>query len=172
MQWSEFKTMPVHVQNDYLVRLMGKYQIGAKDIARMFGVNIATILRFVKKDGINVEFSRGHRVPADCLDAFEKFLAGENEAVDIDHMSANTDLGAPDQGECIDGATHGSLIETVLAPKDTYYTKAEPEEVPDCEDSCDKIHNSDKPSKMKMTEFSFSLPRSSPLDSRRCCLCN
>ena len=59
MAWKDFKAQPIHIQKMYIEDLMGVYDVTATDLARMFDVTPATVLRHCGKDGLDVRFTKG-----------------------------------------------------------------------------------------------------------------
>lgn len=91
MQWLEFQKLPKDLKEEYLNNLIEKYSANAKNMAEMFGVNPATIFRVVKNDGLNVRFLRGKHPTGDQLQAYQRFLDGE------EYESDNVCLGVPEE---------------------------------------------------------------------------
>ncbi|MDB7829192.1 hypothetical protein [Intestinimonas butyriciproducens] len=94
MAWKDFKAQPIHIQKMYIEDLMGVYDVTATDLARMFDVTPATVLRHCGKDGLDVRFTKGKHMNAQQRDMFEKFLRDElnDDGGDIENVHAEEDV--------------------------------------------------------------------------------
>lgn len=94
MAWKDFKSQPIHIQKMYIEDLMGVYDVTATDLARMFDVTPATVLRHCGKGGLDVRFTKGKHMNDQQRDMFEKFLRDElnDDAGNIEDGHAGEDV--------------------------------------------------------------------------------
>lgn len=97
MAWKDFKAQPIHIQKMYIEDLMGVYDVTATDLARMFDVTPATVLRHCGKDGLDVRFTKGKHMNDQQRDMFEKFLRDE----------LNDDIGNIEDGHAVEDVVAG-----------------------------------------------------------------
>lgn len=91
--WDKFKKYPAHIQKLYMEHLIDTYYVNATDLAKMFGVNPATVRRYCAEVGLSGHFSRGKRMSQEQKDAFAHFLAGD---IDVPH-NEGAEPNVPDQ---------------------------------------------------------------------------
>lgn len=90
MPWNEFKSMPTHIQKEYLTDLIENYSATASDIGRMLGVTSHTVSKFCSSDDIQINFTPGKRMPKERRLEFEKLFSGNTYEQD-DEMQENAD---------------------------------------------------------------------------------
>lgn len=90
MSWNEFKSMPTHIQKEYLVDLIENYSATASDIGRMLGVTSHTVSKFCSSDDIQIGFTPGKRMPKERRIEFEKLFA-DNTYEQSNETHDNTD---------------------------------------------------------------------------------
>ena len=124
MIWDEFQKLPNDLKEQYLNTLIEKYSVNARSLADMFGVNPATVLRVVKKEGLAVRFSKGKHPTGAKGEAYKKFLAGDTtqeesveqipEAVESEESAAVDDGNYPKevQQEVVANSAAGTKLDS------------------------------------------------------------
>ena len=77
MKWSDFKRLPDHAQEEYLMFLRDDFGTTATDIAKMFGVIASTVLKHIDAKNLDIQFQRGHRMSRMQKESWGKFLSPE-----------------------------------------------------------------------------------------------
>ena len=71
--WQDFCELPIHIQKEYLLNLIGEYQTTASDLAKMFGITPQTVTKYCGHEEIGIRFSPGKRMSKEKRKAFEEF---------------------------------------------------------------------------------------------------
>lgn len=82
--WQDFCELPIHIQKEYLLNLIGEYQTTASDLAKMFGITPKTVTKHCEHEEIGIRFSPGKRMSKEKRRAFEEFcgvVAPQEEVV-------------------------------------------------------------------------------------------
>lgn len=95
MAWKDFKAQPTNIQKLYIESIMNTYHATATDLARMFGVTPATVLRFCSDKELQINFVKGKRMDKEQQAKFERFLHDEDEAPNVVNFEAKP-VDAPD----------------------------------------------------------------------------
>lgn len=74
--WQDFCELPIHIQKEYLLNLIGEYQTTASDLAKMFGITPKTVTKHCEHEEIGIRFSPGKRMSKEKRRAFEEFCEG------------------------------------------------------------------------------------------------
>lgn len=77
--WDMFRNYPASIKREYISGLIQKFSVTATDLAEMFGVTPATVLKICSGEDVGVMFHRGKRMNAEQRDAFNKFLKCEQD---------------------------------------------------------------------------------------------
>jgi hypothetical protein len=86
MTWEEFKKLPAHAQEEYIIWLNLNFGATASDIARMFGVASRTVANYASTKNINVNFSRGHRMDKSKKADWENFIHPEDTMEQVEEV--------------------------------------------------------------------------------------
>lgn len=84
--WKTFRMMSHDIQEEYLKRLVQKYDCTGKDIAQMFGITNPAFYNYVSKHKLRPGFVAGHIMPKDKRAEWERFIEGtnpEDETVEV-----------------------------------------------------------------------------------------
>ena len=73
ISWQNFCELPIHIQKEYLLNLIDKYQTTASDLAKMFGITPSTVTKHCGHEEIGIHFSPGKRMNKEKRKAFEEF---------------------------------------------------------------------------------------------------
>lgn len=90
LTWDVFKDYPANIKREYINGLIQKFSVTATDLAMMFGVTSATVLKVCSAEDIGITFHRGKRMNADQRMRFEEFLG--NKAVEEKASAPNVDI--------------------------------------------------------------------------------
>lgn len=90
LTWDVFKDYPANIKREYLNGLIQKFSVTATDLAMMFGVTSATVLKVCNAEDVGITFHRGKRMNADQRMRFEEFLG--NEAVEEKTPVSDVDI--------------------------------------------------------------------------------
>lgn len=91
MTWEEFKKLPAHAQEEYIIWLNRNFGATASDIARMFGVASRTVANYASTKNINVNFSRGHRMDKSKKADWENFIHPEDTMEQVEEVPVAVD---------------------------------------------------------------------------------
>lgn len=83
LTWDVFRSYPANMKREYIDGLIQKFSVTATDLAAMFGVTPATVLKICSEADVGVSFHRGKRMNAEQRTEFDKFLKcnqGEDKA--------------------------------------------------------------------------------------------
>ena len=75
MTWEAFKALPSDLAKEYLDYLVSEYDVGAKQIADMFGVAVGTLSKQIHTIP-GFFFRKAHRMDKSKEDAWKRFLTG------------------------------------------------------------------------------------------------
>lgn len=94
MAWADFQALPNDLKEEYLTKLIREYSVNAGNLAEMFGVKPASVLRVVKNQGLNVRFLRGKHPSEEQKEAFQNFMLGtpEQDACGIPGQDVESDM--------------------------------------------------------------------------------
>lgn len=81
--WQDFCELPIHIQKEYLLNLIGEYQTTASDLAKMFGITPKTVTKHCEHEEIGIRFSPGKRMSKEKRRAFEKFCCTANHQEEV-----------------------------------------------------------------------------------------
>lgn len=84
ISWEEFKKLPRHMQKEYIEHMRDEYGARMIDIANMMDVNYNTMLTYVKRAEITVEFPKGIRLSPKWIRFIDK--ADEEQATQEEPM--------------------------------------------------------------------------------------
>lgn len=73
MEWNKFKRLPSMIQTEYLSGLQRKFSVSASDLARMFGVTAATVIRHADVNNLGITFPKGRTMTAEKRALWENF---------------------------------------------------------------------------------------------------
>jgi hypothetical protein len=91
MVWKEFKSMPIHIQSEYLHSLIERFRVNATSLSEMLGVGTQTIKKHIEENGFGISFRVGNSMKASEREAWNEFLYGSaqpTEQVDSPKMPA------------------------------------------------------------------------------------
>lgn len=74
LAWAEFKDYPANIKREYINGLIQRFSVTATDLATMFGVTSATVLKMCSEEDIGITFHRGKRMNAEQRMKFDEFL--------------------------------------------------------------------------------------------------
>ena len=74
MDWGSFKGLPKHLQEEYLANLQERFHINCSSLSEMFHVHKQTIRNYCKSTGLGIDFPTGHRMNAEQLLTWQRFL--------------------------------------------------------------------------------------------------
>ena len=78
MDWGAFKGLPKHLQEEYLANLQERFHINCSSLSEMFNVHKQTIRNYCKSTGLGIDFPSGHRMNAEQLLTWQRFLNRES----------------------------------------------------------------------------------------------
>lgn len=81
--WQDFCELPIHIQKEYLLNLIGEYQTTASDLAKMFGITPKTVTKHCEHEEIGIRFSPGKRMSKEKRRAFEEFCCTANHQEEV-----------------------------------------------------------------------------------------
>lgn len=79
LTWDIFRSYPANIKREYISGLIQKFSVTATDLAEMFGVTPATVLKTCGEEDVGVTFHRGKRMNAEQRVEFNKFLKCEQD---------------------------------------------------------------------------------------------
>lgn len=109
MIWKDFKAQPAHIQKLYIEDIVNTYHATATDLARMFGVTSATVLRCCGDDGLQIHFVKGKRMNKEQQERFERFLLDED--VDPNVVNVDTEPAVIEETHDIEAAPENMAID-------------------------------------------------------------
>lgn len=94
LAWAEFKDYPANIKREYINGLIQRFSVTATDLAAMFGVTSATVLKVCGEEDVGITFHRGKRMNAEQRMKFDEFLESgetneESPAPDVDVLGQN-----------------------------------------------------------------------------------
>jgi hypothetical protein len=99
MTWTEFKFMPLDLQQEYLQSLVDRFSAFAKQIAEeLFDVAPVTLSAHVRRKGIKVSWLNSHYAARFDEDKWQAWLKGE-ETEDVAEIECSTEAGAAEEAE-------------------------------------------------------------------------
>lgn len=81
LNWVQFTTMPVEIQEEYLRRLSDKYHVTIRCLADLFGMSWDTVRRYLKANHPWLKFKRGNAMSNEDKAGFAEFLCGSDPFV-------------------------------------------------------------------------------------------
>lgn len=75
--WDEFKGYPANIKREYINGLIQRFSVTATDLAEMFGVASATVLKVCKESDVGVAFTRGKRMTREQREMFDAFCGSD-----------------------------------------------------------------------------------------------
>ena len=81
LNWVQFTTMPVEIQEEYLRRLSDKYHVTIRCLADLFGMSWDTVRRYLKANHPWMKFKRGNSMSDEDKAGFAEFLCGSDAFV-------------------------------------------------------------------------------------------
>ena len=76
--YEKFKSMPLDLQENYLVHLIDEYHVTGSNLADMMGIVPKTLYTYLASKNLNGYLpGKGHRMPKECQKAWEEFLASK-----------------------------------------------------------------------------------------------
>ncbi len=82
MSWEDFRALSGTTQKAYIQHLIDRYNVNAVSLGQMFGVNPASVRRFIGQNGLGVSFKVGSSMNKEQRALWEKFLYGDHVAGD------------------------------------------------------------------------------------------
>lgn len=84
MNWVQFTTMPVDIQEEYLRGLSDRYHVTIKCLSDLFGVSWDTVSRYIKTKHSWLKFKRGSQMSPKDKAGFAEFLCGEGYYIPVE----------------------------------------------------------------------------------------
>ena len=81
MGWDEFKSVPIHIQLEYLTGLIERYGVNTANLAEMFGVHPGVVRRHIQSAGLGITFKVGHSMTAAMREVWAVFLGQQQDSV-------------------------------------------------------------------------------------------
>lgn len=76
MNWVDFCKLPIHIQKEYLLYLIERYNVSARDISKMMGISPSYFSRHCTKNDFGIKFL-SKKVPEENSKMFQAFCNGE-----------------------------------------------------------------------------------------------
>lgn len=89
--WDDFCELPIHIQKEYLLRLIQKYHTTASDLAKMFGIAAPVLSKYCGNEEIGIKFSRGKRMTKQERMAFREFCGDKDDDADDETVEEASD---------------------------------------------------------------------------------
>lgn len=89
MKWADFKSLPIHAQEEYLLWLKNEFNVTASKVVGMFGIVSSTFSKYISDKELNVKFPMAHRMNNEEKLEWDKFLGitptsvSETESVQV-----------------------------------------------------------------------------------------
>jgi len=74
IEWSEFRELPLAIQQEYIATLKERYGMTLKDLSKMFGVRRGIVLAYFAGQNFPVISSVGYYLRGEALAAWKEFL--------------------------------------------------------------------------------------------------
>ena len=96
MSWEDFRALSGTTQKAYIQHLIASYNVNAASLGQMFGVNPASVRRFIGQNGLGISFRVGSSQNKEQRALWEKFLYGDQVTGDA-HTSAEKGSASPEE---------------------------------------------------------------------------
>ena len=79
MSWKEFKSIPKHIQIEYVNNLIHKFNVDMKNLAKMFEISTTTVRNYLSSYCPEITILKGSRMRDDECEKWETFLDTNHE---------------------------------------------------------------------------------------------